>query len=334
MCSFFNSESTRKSIMQTGSIGNIRLLTGNSNPELAKKIADYMDIELVKAEVDRFADGETHVKMLENIRESDVFVLQSTCPPVNENLMELLIMIDCLRRASVGRITAVIPYYGYARQDRKDEGRVPISAKLVANLLTHAEANRILTMDLHAAQIQGFFDIPVDNLYGNKLFLDYFKDLKKITDNLAILAPDVGSSKRAGFFAKHLDVPLAIIDKRRISDTETNVMAIIGSVKDKDVLIPDDMIATGGTIVQAIQTAKSQGAKDVYLSATHPIFAGSAVEKLAGSEVKEVVVTDTVPIPKVKRFDALSVLSTAEIIGKAIKRIHSGESVSSLFSVN
>ena len=320
--------------MSSGQIGNIRLLTGNSNPELAKKIADYMDIQLVKAEVDRFADGETHVKLLENIRESDVFVLQSTCPPVNENLMELLIMIDCLRRASVGRITAVIPYYGYARQDRKDEGRVPISAKLVANLLTHAGANRILTMDLHAEQIQGFFDIPVDNLYGNKLFLDYFQNLKKITNNLAILAPDVGSSKRAGFFAKHLDVPLAIIDKRRISDTETNVMAIIGSVKDKDVLIPDDMIATGGTIVQAIETAKAQGAKDVYLSATHPIFAGQAVEKLSASDVKEVVVTDTVPIPKVKRFDALAVLSTAEFFGKAIKRIHSGESVSSLFKVN
>ena len=320
--------------MPTGSIGKIRLLTGNSNPVLAKKIADYIDVELVKAEVNQFTDGETHVKILDDVRESDVFVIQSTCPPVNDNLMEMLIMIDCLRRASAGRITAVIPYYGYARQDRKDEGRVPISAKLVANLLTHAGADRILTMDLHAEQIQGFFDIPVDNLYANMLFLDFFRDLKQITGNLSILAPDVGSSKRAGFFAKHLDIPLAIIDKRRISDTETNVMAIIGSVKDKDVLIPDDMIATGGTIVQAIETAKMQGAKDVYLSATHPVFAGKAVEKLSNSEVKEVVVSDTIPIPREKRFDTLAILSTAEFFGKAIKRIHSGESVSSLFKFN
>jgi ribose-phosphate pyrophosphokinase len=308
----------------------LTIFTGNANPQLAEKICDYLGVELGHAVVDRFSEGEIRVKIEQNVRGNDVFVIQPTCPPPNENLMELLIMIDAIRRASAARITAVIPYFGYARQDRKDQPRVPISAKLVANLITTAGADRVLTMDLHAGQIQGFFDIPLDHLFAVKIFVDHLRNTLNLS-NLVAVSPDVGGIKMARAYAKRLGVPLAIVDKRRVSMEEAEVMNILGEVKGKDVCIVDDIVATAGSLVEAIQALKKQGAKDVYATITHPVLSGPAIERLKKAEIKKLYVTDTIPIPEQKMIPKIEVLSVAELLGEAIKRIHREESVSVLF---
>ncbi len=303
------------------------LLGGTANPELVKKVADYLDKPLVNASIGRFPDGEVSVKIEEDMRGCDVFVIQPTCMPVNESLMELLIIIDCLVRASAARITAVIPYFGYARQDRKAEGRVPITAKLVANLITKAGVDRVLTIDLHAAQIQGFFDIPVDELWAAPVFVDHF--IQNPIENLAVVSPDVGGIKLARAYSKRLGGELSIVDKRRISGEKTNAYHLIGDVAGKNVLITDDMIATGGSIADAARIVKEKGANDVYICATHAVLTHGAVEKLEACPAKEILVTDTIPrrdsSPKVRS------LSVAPLLGEGIVRIHENKSVSSLF---
>ncbi|MHC4600043.1 MAG: ribose-phosphate diphosphokinase [Planctomycetota bacterium] len=308
----------------------LKIFSGNSNPELAKKICHSLEAPLERAEVCNFPDGEVNIKIDEDVRGRDVFVIQSTCPPVAQNLMELLAMIDCLRRASAARITPVIPYFGYARKDRKDEGRVPITAKLVANMITTAGADRVLSMELHAAQIQGFFDIPVDHLYASPVFANHFRELQ--LSDLTIVAPDVGGVKMARAYAKHLQADLAIVDKRRVSGEKTEVYHLIGEVKDRNVLMVDDMIATAGTLVEAVHILKQYGAKDICFSATHPVLCGPAIERLAEAPLKEVVVSDTIPLEG-KEIDKIKVLSVAPILGEAVKRIHYSESISELFDV-
>lgn len=308
--------------------GRMKVFTGTANPALAHAMCAKLGQRLGTCRVGRFPDGEIEVKIEDDIRGSDVFLVQSTCPPVNEAIMELLLMIDAARRASAGRITAVIPYFGYARKDRKDEGRVPISARLVANMITRAGADRVLTIDLHAAQIQGFFDIPVDHLYGSPVLLPYFAD-KKIV-NLTMVAPDVGRSKVARAYAKQLGAGLAIVDKRRVSAEKTEVLDIIGDVDGKHVLIIDDMIATGGSIVDAANVCKKFGAEDVYVGCTHPVFCGPAVERLSNAPIKECVVCDTIPMDD-KQFPTLKVLSTDMLLAEAVRSIHYSESVSRLF---
>jgi ribose-phosphate pyrophosphokinase len=306
------------------------VVSGNANKPLAQRVCDYLSIPLTHSEVSKFPDGEIDVRIQEDVRGSDVFVVQPTCPPVNENLFELLLIVDCLRRASAERITTVMPYYGYARQDRKAEGRVPISAKLVANLITTAGTHRALSMDLHAAQIQGFFDIPMDHLYAAPVMIDYFRKLD--LPDLTVVTADVGGVKMARAYAKRLASDLAICDKRRSSPTETEVMHVIGNVENRNVLIVDDMISTGSSIADASRACKNHGAKNVYICATHPVLAGKAVEKLAKCPIKEIVVTDTIPLNgKDKELPALRVLSIANLLGEAIRRIHKSESVSSLF---
>ena len=307
---------------------SLLVFSGNANKALAKKVCDYLSLPLGKIEISRFPDGEIDMKILEDVRGADVYVIQPTCPPVNENLMELLIMVDCLRRASAERITAVIPYFGYARQDRKAEGRVPISAKLVANVITAAGVSRALAVDLHAAQLQGFFDIPMDHLYAAPVLVDYFRrlDLKDLT----IVSPDVGGIKMARAYAKRLDADLAIVDKRRSGPTEIEAMHVIGEVKDRNVILVDDMISTATSITEAAKVCRKKGAKDIYICGTHAVLAGKAVEKLQKAPVKEVVVTDTIPLDG-KEFSNLRVLSIANLLGEAIRRIHHSESVSSLF---
>ncbi len=306
----------------------LQIFSGNANPGLAKRIADYVGYPLGNANVSRFPDGETSVKIKDDVRGTDVFVIQSTEPPVNDRLMELLIMIDSFVRASAQRVTAVIPYYGYARQDRKAEGRTPISAKLVANLLTTAGADRILTVDLHSSQIQGFFDIPLDHLYAAPVILDYIKNKK--LDEPCIVSPDVGTVKMSRGYAKRLDADLAIVDKRRFGPEDTEAVHIIGDVDGKTCLILDDMISTGGTMREAVNIVRNNGAEDVYLVATHGIFCGDAAEKMAASDISECIVTDTVS-PSESYPDCIRILSTAELIGEAILRIHEDRSVSSLF---
>jgi ribose-phosphate pyrophosphokinase len=307
---------------------SLLVFSGNANRALAKKVCDYLSLPLGKIEISRFPDGEIDMKILEDVRGADVYVIQPTCPPVNENLMELLIMVDCLRRASAERITAVIPYFGYARQDRKAEGRVPISAKLVANVITAAGVSRALAVDLHAAQLQGFFDIPMDHLYAAPVLVDYFRrlDLKDLT----IVSPDVGGIKMARAYAKRLNADLAIVDKRRSGPTEIEAMHVIGEVKDRNVILVDDMISTATSITEAAKVCRKKGAKDIYICGTHAVLAGKAVEKLQKAPVKEVVVTDTIPLDG-KEFSNLRVLSIANLLGEAIRRIHHSESVSSLF---
>lgn len=307
----------------------LSVLTGNSNPQLAKSICRHLGVPLSHALVDKFPEGETHVQIQDNIRGKDVFIIQSTCSPPNEHLMELLILIDAARRASASRITAVLPFYGYARQDRKDKPRVPITAKLVANLLVSAGADRILALDLHAGQIQGFFDVPVDHLYSINVIIKYF--LKKRLKNLVVVSPDVGGIKLARAYSKLLDAPLAIVDKRRESAEKTSVMNIIGDVKNHNVMIVDDLISTGSSIVQAIKALKEAGSLDVYAAIVHPILAGPAVERIQKSELKEVVVSDSIPIPREKMIKKITVLSVASLLGEAIQRIHHNESVSFLF---
>ena len=312
--------------------GNLRIFAGRANPDLAKAISDYLGTPLGAAKIGPFPDGELLVKLEDDVRGRDVFVVQPTCDPVNDALMELLIFMDCARRASAERITAVIPYFGYARQDRKDEGRVPITAKLVANLIATAGADRVLTMDLHAAQVQGFFDIPVDNLEAEPVMSRYF--MKKKLRDLVLVSPDVGSTKRARRYADHLAGDLAIITKRRISGKEVEAGRIIGDVKGRCVLMMDDVITTGGTVCRAAAACKAAGASKIYVGATHGVLCGPAVQQLHDAPIDEVVVTDTVPVPqeKIDGVGRLRVLSVAELIGEAIHRIHNDESVSSLFA--
>ena len=307
----------------------LAIFSGNAHPELAGNICKYLKVKLSDALVTRFSEGEIRVKINENIRGKDVFVVQPTCPPSNENLMELLIMMDALRRSSAERITAVIPYFGYARQDRKDQPRVPITAKLVANLLTVAGANRILTMDLHAGQIQGFFDIPMDHLFSIGVFIEYFD--QRIKD-LVVVSPDVGGIKMARAYAKRLGVPLAIIDKRRESPEKTEAMHILGEVSGKNAIIVDDLVATGSSLFEGVDALKKAGAKNIYAAIAHGVLSGPAIERLEKcANLKELVITDSIPLDKNKIHPRIKVLSVANLLGEAIKRIHNEESVSSLF---
>ncbi|MFQ5731673.1 MAG: ribose-phosphate diphosphokinase [Planctomycetaceae bacterium] len=311
---------------------HLTIISGRGHRVLAGEIADYLGIKTAAVELSNFPDGELFVQLTQNVRGCDVFLVQPTGPPVNDNLMELLIMIDACQRASAARITAVIPYFGYARQDRKDAGRVPITAKLVANLITKAGADRVLTMDLHAAQIQGFFDVPVDHLYAAPILDDYFKTLDLDPDNIVVISPDEGSIKRSLQHVEHLGGSLAIIDKRRSSATETKQANLIGGpIAGKVALLFDDMISTAGSIVGAASIAREQGASRVYVSGTHAVFCGPAVARLQEAPIDGVVVTNSLPIAPEQRIPKLTVVSVAPLLGEAIRRIHRNESVSYLF---
>ena len=310
---------------------NLRVFSGRSNPELARKICEYLGITLGRVQLEDFPDGEISLKLIEDVRGRDAFIVQSTCTPVNDRMTELLIFIDCLRRASAERITAVIPYFGYARQDRKDEGRVPITAKLMANLLTTAGADRILTLDLHAAQIQGFFDIPVDHLSSQPIITSYFKST--VLSPLVVVSPDVGNAKIGRAYADRLNGELAILDKRRVSGSDIVANIIIGDVKGKTVLMVDDIIATAGTVVEACKIVKEHGAKKIFIAATHGVLCGPALERLAAAPIDDLAITDTIPLSDDARarLPHVTVLTVSELLGEAIRRIHSQESVSSLF---
>jgi len=308
----------------------LAVFSGNAHPELAENICKYLKVKLSSALVSRFSEGEIRVKIDENVRGKDVFVVQPTSPPTNENLMELLIMIDALKRASSQRITAVIPYFGYARQDRKDQPRVPITAKLVANLLTTAGSNRILTMDLHAGQIQGFFDIPVDHLFAVGVFIDYLSKFE--LKDLVVVSPDVGGIKMARAYAKRLSAGLAIIDKRRISPEKAEVMHILGETEGKNVVIVDDLIATGGSLIEAVEALKKARAKSIWAAITHGVLSGPALERIDKcKDLEKLLITDSIPLDDNKKHPRIQVLSVADLLGEAIKRIHNEESVSSLF---
>ncbi len=307
---------------------DLKLITGNSNKTLAKAIAKKLGVELTDTQVSRFSDGEIRVKINENIRGKEVFVVQSTHPPA-ENLLELLIMLDAVRRASAEKITAVIPYFGYGRQDRKDQPRVPVTAKLIANLVTEAGADRVLTIDLHAGQIQGFFDIPVDHLFGSQILLDYFK--RKRIKNVVMVSPDVGGIKVTRSCAKRMGSSLALIDKRRPAPNESEVMNVIGEIKDKNALIIDDLVDTAGTLTEAASALIENGAKSVRAGATHPVLSGNAIERLEKSPIEKLIVTDTVPLPKEKRIHKIEILTVSDILAEAIKRIHEEKSISILF---
>lgn len=310
---------------------SLKIFSGSSNPALAGAVCEYLGIEVGHARIERFPDGERFIRVEDDVRGRDCFAVQSTCKPVDEHLVELLIYLDCLRRASARRITAVIPYFGYARQDRKDEGRVPITAKLVANLIATAGADRVLAIDLHAQQLQGFFDIPVDHLTGELILSKYFRD-KQIAD-LVVVSPDVGNMKTAARYAAHLGGELAIVHKKRVSGSKVEADKIIGEVAGKNVLMCDDIIATAGTICRAAKLVEQLGAEKIYVGATHGVFANEAMERLADAPVDEVVVTDTIPLSdEAKKIGSIKVLSAAGMLGEAIKRIHKDESVSSLFN--
>jgi len=310
--------------------GEIKLFTGNANPPLAQQIAGYLRTDLGEALISTFSDGEVQVMINENVRCLDIFIIQPTCAPVNDNLIELLLMIDAFKRASAKRITAVMPYYGYARQDRKTQPRVPISARLIADLLTAAKVDRILTIELHAGQIQGFFNIPVDNLYTIGVFLDYFKQTK--TNDIVIVSPDAGGVERASKYAKKLGSSIAIIDKRRDAPNVSHAMNVVGDVKGLDAIIIDDLVDTAGTITQAALALKEKGARRVLSACTHAVLSGPAIERINNSVVDELVVTNTIPInSKLEQCNKLKVLSVASLLGEAIVRIHKGTSVSSLF---
>ncbi|HLB94711.1 MAG TPA: ribose-phosphate pyrophosphokinase [Nitrospiria bacterium] len=311
-------------------LNELKLFTGNSNIPLAKEICDHLGISLGAATVSTFSDGEIMVKIEENVRGMDIFVVQSCSDPINKHIMELLILLDALKRASARRITAVIPYYGYARQDRKDQPRVPVTAKLVADLITVAGADKVLCMDLHAGQIQGFFNIPTDHLYATPVILEYLraKDLK----DLVVVSPDAGGVERARAFAKRLKAGLAIIDKRREGPNQTKIMNIIGEVEDRDVLLLDDMIDTAGTIVQGAQACAENGARRVLAGCTHAVLSGPALQRLNNSVLDEVIVTNSIPLAgKEQDCKKITILSVAPLLGEAIRRIHNEESVSSLF---
>lgn len=311
-------------------MNGLALFTGNSNPELAKSICERLDISLTDVLVSQFSEGEIRVEIKENIRGKDVFIIQSTCPPTNNNLMELLILTDAARRASANRITAVLPYYGYARQDRKDQPRVPITAKLVANLIVAAGATRVLTMDLHASQIQGFFDIPVDHLYGINSLCEYFNDKK--LKNLVVVSPDVGGIKMARAYAKRLGASLAIVDKRRNSPESTSVMHILGNVKGKNAILVDDICATAGSLIEAVAALKKKGVQEVYAAISHGILSGKALERIKKCKaLKELVITNSIPLSKEKQISKIKHVSIASLLAEAIRRIHDEESISCLF---
>jgi ribose-phosphate pyrophosphokinase len=308
----------------------ISIFAGNSNPDLANKICDYLNLSLGNAQVKTFSDGELQIEIDENVRSKDVFVIQSTCAPVNDNLVELLLMIDALKRSSARRITAVMPYFGYARQDKKVAPRVPISAKLVADMVTVAGANRVITMDLHAGQIQGFFDIPVDNIFAAPLLIEYIRN--NFNDNLVIVSPDAGGVERARAFAKRLNADLAIIDKRRSAPNQAKAMAVIGDVKDKVVVILDDMADTAGTLTEAVHALKAEGAREIHACCAHAVLSGPAIERITASEMKSLVVTDTIPLREnAAACGKIVVISISELVGEAIIRSYRGDSVTSLF---
>jgi len=309
----------------------IKIFTGNSNPELAREIARYLGVPMGNAEVSTFSDGEICVNIYETVRGADVFVIQSICHPVNDNLMELLIMIDAFKRASAGRITAVIPYYGYARQDRKAKARDPITAKLVADLITSAGANRVLTMDLHAPQIQGFFNIPLDHLLGMPILAHYFIERGLEGDEVVVVSPDVGSVTRARSFANRLNASLAIVDNRRPRANEAEVMNVIGDVKGKKAILIDDLVDTAGTLLQASLALVERGATEIYACCTHGVLSGPGVERIKNSPIRELVITNTIPLPPEKRIDKIKILSVAPLFAEAIDRIYEDIAVSPLF---
>jgi len=310
--------------------GSMVIFSGNSNPALAREVAKILGVELGALLAGRFPEGEVQVQIQQNVRGKDVFIMQSICNSPNDSLMELLIMIDAARRASAKRITAVLPFFGYARQDRKDRPRVPITAKLVANLLVSSGASRVLTMDLHAGQIQGFFDIPVDHLYSINVMGQFLQKKKSLKD-LVVVSPDVGGIKMARAYAKLLSSPLAIVDKRREDAARTHVMHIIGSVQGKNVVLVDDLISTGGSIVEAAAALKKSGAKDIYAVIVHPVLAGPAVSRIKESVIKKLIVSNSIPLGKDKRISKIEAISVAPLLADAIYRIHHDESVSALF---
>ena len=311
-------------------MNGLSIFCGNANQQLAENICKCLGMPITEVHVGRFSEGEIRVQIKENIRGKDVFIIQPTCPPTNENLMELLILIDAARRASAKRITAVIPYYGYARQDRKDQPRVPITAKLVANLIYAAGTNRVLCMDLHANQIQGFFDIPVDHLYAINVLCDYF--LTKKMKNMVVVSPDVGGLKMARAYAKRLGADLAIVDKRRATPEKTEVMHVLGNVRGKNAIMVDDIIATGGSMIEGAEVLRKKGVKSIYAAVSHGILSGPALERIRGCSVlKEVVITDSIPLRNPEKNPKVKVLSVAQLLADAIARIHNEESISSLF---
>ena len=308
----------------------LKVFSGNAHPALAEAVTEYLEIPLGKCEVFQFSNENIFVRIMENVRSRDTFVIQPISSPVNKSIIELLIMIDALKRASAGRITAVVPYYGYARTDKKDQPRVPITARLIADLLTVAGANRILTVDLHAAQIQGFFNIPVDELTALYILSDYFKQKK--LDNPVVVATDIGITKRARDLAHNLNAPLAIMEKRRIgNEDQIETLNVIGDVEGKTALTVDDEIDTAGSLINTVTTLINRGAKEVYACCTHPVFSGQAISRIAASPVKEVVVTDTIPVNGDKKIDKITILPIAPLLGEAIYRIHTGQSVGALF---
>lgn len=309
----------------------LKLFTGTAHPDLARDVASYLKISVADATVSTFSDGETQLRVNENVRGSDVFVIQPTCTPVNDNIMELLLMVDAMKRASAARITAVIPYYGYARQDRKVQPRVPISAKTIADLINAVGTNRVLTVDLHAGQIQGFFNIPVDNLYAAPVLLEYIRK-QYDTSSLVIVSPDAGGVERARSFAKRLKCSIAIVDKRRERANECEVMNVIGDVEGVEALILDDMVDTAGTITQAAAALREKGARKVSAACTHAVLSGSAMERINKSAIEEMIVTNTIPLDsKQEQCKKLKVLSIASLLGEAVRRIHEESSISSLF---
>jgi ribose-phosphate pyrophosphokinase len=308
----------------------LKVFSGTANPMLAEAICKELDVTLGRALIGRFPDGETSLRLDEDVRGRDIFVIQPTCHPVNENLMELLILIDCLRRASASRITAVVPYYGYARMDRKDRSRVPITAKLVANLIAQAGADRVLAMDLHASQIQGFFDVPMDHLYAAPVLIDYY--LGKNIPDLTLVAPDLGSVKLARAYGEAMSTDLAIVDKRRIDAQTIQTGYLIGNVQGRNVLMVEDLIATGTSVIEAARLLKSHGARDVYVAATHPVLCGNAIQRLNESELTEITVTDTIPADTSAMSDKFRVVSIAPLLAEAIDHIHHNKSVSKLFA--
>ena len=309
---------------------DLALISGNANIKLAQKISDALQVSCIDVLVSRFSEGEICVKINENIRGKDLFIIQPTCPPTNDNLMELLILLDAAKRASVRRITTVLPYYGYARQDRKDQPRVPITAKLVANLIVAAGSDRVLTMDLHANQIQGFFDIPVDHLYAIRVLCDYFED--KHLEDIVVVSPDVGGIKMARAYSKKLKAGLAIVDKRRSSPTTTEVMNVLGEVKGKTAILVDDICATAGSIIEAVGALEESGVKEVYAAVSHGVLSGPAIERIRGCKMlKEFVITDSVSLSQEKELDKIKVVSVAELLAEAISRIHGEKSISVLF---
>ena len=309
--------------------GDLRLLAGESNPELARKIGEALSEPVSPMRVTHFADGEYDVKIADSVRGADVFLLQGTCQPVSENLIQLFIILDALRRASAGRVTAVIPYYGYARKEKKTQARDPISAKLMADIITLAGANRVIALDLHADAIQGFFDIPVDHLTAEKLIVDYIRKLR--LPNAVVVSPDIGGAKRVGDVARHLDLPIAFVYKRRPKDDVVSEQRVVGEVAGMDAVVVDDLISTGGTLVGVSKALRAEGATSVRVLATHGVLAGSAVEKLVNAPIEEIVITDSIPLPADKQHPKIKILSVAPLLAEAIRRVHEDRSVSELF---